>query len=74
MTNTPNTLPFALNTLRMCRTSLRFARLDAGAPARAARASELTGKIADALCHCERLAFVTEADIRSDAHQDALDE
>lgn len=62
----------ALKALRDCRSSLVAARLDALiaatnlAGARAERATELAEKIADALAHCERLAFIVEGDIRAD--------
>ncbi|MBS4730055.1 hypothetical protein MSM1_17500 [Mycobacterium sp. SM1] len=63
----------ALGCLRECRDALADARLHAlGAQgylagARAARAFELAGRIADALAYAERLLFIVEGDARADA-------
>ncbi|MBV9353510.1 MAG: hypothetical protein JOZ23_18570 [Mycobacterium sp.] len=62
----------ALAALRSCRSSLLTARRDAAMAAarlygaRAARASDLGEKLADALAFCERLEFVVEGDMRAD--------
>ena len=69
--------PDALSALRECRSALMLARLRAKEAetvlpgARARRADELAEKIADAIAHCERLAFFVEGDQR--AGQDASD-
>jgi hypothetical protein len=58
-----------LTALRFCRSSLVTARMDAASAAarlsgaRAARAEQLSERLADALVCCERLMFVTEGDL-----------
>lgn len=62
----------ALDRLQTCRADLVAAHGDALdavallAGARATRAVELADKIADAIAHCERLAFIVEGDVRND--------
>jgi hypothetical protein len=62
----------ALESLTLCGTNLRWARLDAAhaAPllygARAARAHELAEKIADCEAFCNRLVFAVTGDLRAD--------
>ncbi|BBZ12066.1 hypothetical protein [Mycobacterium branderi] len=63
----------ALGALRCCRSRLLEIRRDALTAAtalsgvRANRAYELADKLADVLAHCERLSFIVEGDVYSDA-------
>jgi hypothetical protein len=63
----------ALNALRCCSSRLHESRLDALTAAtalsgvRANRTHELADKLADALAHCERLAFIVEGDLWANA-------
>ena len=67
----------ALTALKSCRDGLYELKLDAvtaaGAltGARASRANELVGKIADVIAHCERLVFVVTGDLHADGDLDA---
>jgi hypothetical protein len=60
-----------LTALRICRSSLVTARMDAATAAgmlygaRGRRAEELGEQLADALAFCERLMFFTEGDLRA---------
>ena len=62
----------ALAALRSCRSSLLTARVDAVTAvarlygARAAKAGELSEKLAHAVAFCDRLSFIVERDLRAD--------
>ena len=66
----------ALAALHRCTQNLRAGRIDAASAAvrlhgvRAAKANELAEMLADALAFCERLTFITEADVRYEQQKD----